>query len=211
MLPWKRIFTIHATCLVITLLVASCSKSTPAVQPAADASHDNPAAALVKRFNMGAGLESMANQVARTITTFGLIAKEHGTSEAVQVVKGEIPKSLPAYQSRWDNNLASIHSKHFSADELRSLAVQGTSSPCIAKFRSTQETVATEIRADSSPLLQQLVTKAPGNAVKHQQLHVQQFIRADAASRRGLIQMLGASSINQPWSADSCISTSRRC
>lgn len=163
---WRRIFTACIICLAATLLMSGCSRAAPGPQTSAAATPSDPAAALVQRFKMGAGLESMANQVAGTTTTFAMLAQKRGIEGARQLVRDEITKSIPTYQARWDSNLASIYSKHFTAEELRSLSAQGTSSSHIDKFRSTQSAVATEMRAASSPLLQQLVTEALSNAVK---------------------------------------------
>jgi hypothetical protein len=124
----------------------------------------DPGLALVHRFKMGAGLESLATQVARTTTTFGAVSKQHGPAGAEQRVQREISKALPSYQDQWDRNLAAIYSRHFSAEELRSLATRGTSSPYAGKFTATQAAVAVEMRATSSPLLQKLVTEALTNA-----------------------------------------------
>ncbi|ASR43093.1 hypothetical protein BEN78_06560 [Xanthomonas citri pv. mangiferaeindicae] len=115
---------------------------------------------------MGAGLESLANRAAGATTTFATLAQQHGVAKAKQWVAGEISKLVPAYQARWDRNLATIYAKHFTADELRSLATQGTRSPHAAKFRSTQATVAAEMQEASSPLLQQLVTEALRNVLQ---------------------------------------------
>ena len=114
---------------------------------------------------MGARLESLANQAAGATTTFATLAQQHGAAEAKHLVAGEIARLVPAYQARWDRNLATIYAKHFTADELRSLATQGTRSPHAAKFRSTQAAFAAEMQAVSRPLLQQLVTQALRNVV----------------------------------------------
>ena len=167
---WRRVFVAPAICLAIALLVAGCNKATPPAQASVTVTvpSEDPAASLVGRFKMGAGLESLANQVAGTTTTFATLAQKHGVAGAQQLVKDEISKVSPSYQGRWDQNLASIYSKHFSAEELRSLAAQGTSSPHVEKFRSTHAVVAAEMRVVSGPLLQQLVTEALSSAVKQQ-------------------------------------------
>ncbi|UNK42532.1 hypothetical protein MNO14_00020 [Luteimonas sp. S4-F44] len=114
---------------------------------------------------MGARLESLANQAAGATTTFATLAQQHGAAKVKQLVAAEISKLIPAYQARWDRNLAMIYAKHFTPEELRSLATQGTRSPHAAKFRSTRAAVAAEMQAVSRPLLQQLVTQALRNVV----------------------------------------------
>ncbi|MEO7066524.1 MAG: hypothetical protein ABI114_06420 [Rhodanobacter sp.] len=151
-------FVSFITCIAFATFFASGGNATLATPLSATVPLGDPAIALVQRFNMGAGLESLANQVAHATTTFGIIAKEHGAAEANQLVKAEISKALPTYQKRWNRNLALIYSKHFSAEELRSLTALGKSSPYAGKFRSTHAVVGGEMRA--SQLLQKLVTEA---------------------------------------------------
>jgi len=162
----NRALVIFAISVALVISLAGCSNATSATPASAVVPSDDPALTLVQRFNMGAGLESLANQVAHTTTTFGVIAQKHGPSGADQLIKAEISKALPTYQSRWNQNLALIYSKHFSAEELRSLAMLGTSSPYTDKFKSTHATVGAEMRDSSSQLLQQLVTEALTSALK---------------------------------------------
>jgi hypothetical protein len=163
---WKHVALAGAVCLSMTLSAVGCNPATPEAQTAIPESEGDSAAALVERFKMGAGLESLANQAAGATTTFATLAQQHGAAEAKHLVAGEIARLVPAYQARWDRNLATIYAKHFTPDELRSLATQGTGSPDAAKFRSTQATVAADMQAVSSPLLQQLVTEALHNALQ---------------------------------------------
>ncbi|WP_156170577.1 hypothetical protein [Luteimonas sp. FCS-9] len=165
-MSWKNLVCVAAIYVSIALSAAGCSPATPDGQTAIPAAGNDPAVALVQRFKMGAGLESLANQAAGATTTFAMLAQQHGAAEAKRLVGSEISKLLPAYQVRWDRNLATIYAKHFTADELRSLATQGTRSPHNGKFRSTQATVAAEMREVSSPLLQELVMEALRNVLQ---------------------------------------------
>lgn len=162
----KRLFLIFVTTIAFATFFAGCSSAASATPTSATASSDDPALALVQRFDMGAGLESLANQVARKTTTFGVIAKKHGASEAINLVKAEISKALPTYQGRWNQNLALIYSKHFSAEELQSLGTLGKSSPYAGEFQSTHAAVGAEMRASSSQILKELVTEALTAAAK---------------------------------------------
>ncbi|MEN5059587.1 hypothetical protein [Luteimonas sp. TWI1416] len=164
-MSWKHLGFGAAVCLSMALSAVGCSPAAPEAQSTIPAAGGDPAVALVQRFKMGAGLESIANQAAGATTAFATLAQRHGTAQAKRLVAGEMSKLAPAYQARWDRNLATIYAKHFTADELRSLATQGTRSPHAAKFRSTQATIAGEMRQVSSPLLRQLVTEALRNAL----------------------------------------------
>jgi len=159
-MTYKRVLVIFVTSIAFATFLAGYSDASSVTPTPAAVPSDNPALTLVQRFNMGAGLETLANQVARTTTTFGVIAKKHGASEASKLVKAEISKALPTYQSRWNQNLALIYSKHFSAAELQSLATLGTSSPYAEKFKSTHAVVGAEMHVSSSHLLKELVTEA---------------------------------------------------
>ena len=161
-----RIFVIFAISIAFTASLAGCNNATSATPPSVAVPSGDPALALVQRFNMGAGLESLANQVAHATTTFGVIVQKQGASEAEKLVGTEIAKAIPTYQSRWNQNLAVIYGKHFSPEELRSLATLGTSSPYADKFKSTHAAVGAEMRSASSQLLQQLVTEALASALK---------------------------------------------
>jgi hypothetical protein len=161
----SRFLVIFSLVMAVAAPLAGCGKATPAAYAPAAAPSGDPGLALVRRLNMGAGLESLANDVAHATTTFGIIAQKHGLSAADKLVKAEIYKALPAYRKRWDQNLARIYSRHFSAEELRSLAMLGTSSPYAGKFRSSHGAVGAEMRDVSGQLLQQLVTAALTHAI----------------------------------------------
>lgn len=167
-MSWRRSFTLAAACLVAAVLSIGCSQVGQDPQAAVPTASGDPAVALVQRFKLGAGFESLANQAAGATTTFATLAQKHGVAGARQRVRSEISKAIPSYQRRWDQNLASIYSRHFTAEELGSLAAQGTRSPYAEKFRSTQAAIAGEMRDASSPLLQELVTGALSNAVDQQ-------------------------------------------
>lgn len=162
----NRVLALFAFFMALSAASAACAFATPAVRASAESASAAPALALVRRFNMGGGLESLANQVAHATTEFGVIAQKHGRARADQLIKAAISRALPAYQSRWNQNLALVYSRHFSAEQLRSLAILGTSSPYATKFKSTQDAVSAEMRDLSSQLLQQLVTEALANAAK---------------------------------------------
>ncbi len=157
---------LRATCIATALLLAGCDSTPPAAATVSSASAPaaapgtSPAEALVKRFNMGAGLESLAYDAGRGTTTFGALASQHGAAQADQRLRAEIARALPAYQQRWEHTLASLYARHFSAAELSSLTTQGTASPYAARFRTVQPTVAAEMQAVSKPLLEALVTEA---------------------------------------------------
>lgn len=140
--------------------MAGCGKVPSSRQAASETLSVDPALALVQRFHMGAGLESLANDLAHSTTTYAMLVQQHGLIGADRLLKAEISMALPEYQSRWDRNLAAIYSKHFTAEELRSFAALGKGSPYVDKFNATHDAVGAEMRAASKPLLLQLTTES---------------------------------------------------
>jgi hypothetical protein len=133
-------------------LLVSCSKSPRIVaQETAD-----PAADLVHNFGVGSNLERMANSVAKSTHTNGSLSPGQATAE--------IHKLLPKYQPQWDENLAKAYANHLSAEELRSLAKSGRSSPYFGKLEQVQPMVSAEMQQMSKGILQNLVTEALTNA-----------------------------------------------
>lgn len=124
------------------------------------------ALAMVERFNMGSNLGRMAVQVSKTTQTYAMVVEKHGSSGAGVVVAQEVEKLVPAYQARWNQNLASAYSQHLSEDEMRSLAMDGKESPYLRKLISVQRPVGKDMKKLSSPVLTELVTKAMKNAIQ---------------------------------------------
>ena len=148
----------HRTLLFTALLtLAACTQAPPAVDPVAPG---DPAAALVQRFNMGQGLRGLALDAARATNTYASLVQQLGKATADQQVQTQLDRHLPRYQAAWDQRLSDLYAQHLSAEELRSLAREGTRSPYAAKFSAVQPQVAAQMRTQSRPLLTELVTKA---------------------------------------------------
>jgi hypothetical protein len=134
-------------------LLASCGSSSPRISPQQTA---DPAADLVHNFGVGSNLERMATSVARGAHTNGMLSPGQSTEE--------IRKLLPKYQPQWDANLAKAYANHLSAEELRSLAKTGRSSPYFGKLTQVQPLVSADMQQMSKGILQGLVTEALTNA-----------------------------------------------
>lgn len=148
----------YRTLLITALLtLTACTQAPPAVDPIAPS---NPATALVQRFNMGQGLRGLALDAARATNSYASLVQQLGKATADQQVQTQLDRHLPHYQAAWDQRLAGLYAQHLSAEELLSLAREGTRSPYAAKFRTIQPQVAAQMRAQSRPLLTELVTKA---------------------------------------------------
>ncbi|WP_312321067.1 hypothetical protein [Stenotrophomonas sp.] len=152
--------TCRQSLLIVLLALAGCT-DTATVQPAADTLPEgSPGASLVQRFNMGQGLRGLALDAARATTTYAALVQKLGKAAADQQIQAQLDRHLPHYQAAWDYQLADLYAQHLNAEELRSLASEGTRSPYAAKFNTVQPVVAAQMRTRSAPLLSELVTKA---------------------------------------------------
>jgi len=140
----------------------------PGSSLASDPAHANDSAlAFVQAANMGAGLESLALEVAHRTATYAMLVEKRSASGADALVKKELTALLPKYRPQWDRTLANVYAHHFTSGELRSLAELRSASPYVAKFNSTHQAVANDMKDAASPLLQELVTEALTRASIH--------------------------------------------
>ena len=147
------------TCLA--LLACLCLA---AMHPASAEEADDMALALVEQRNLGEGLAWLGYQVASRTATFAGIVQAVGKTEAQELVQKELQRLKPEYQAQWDRNLAAAYAHAFTAEELRSLN-QGEDSPALGnRFRARNTQVSTDMKARSSELLGQFVSRALSNA-----------------------------------------------
>ncbi|EGH28481.1 MULTISPECIES: hypothetical protein [Pseudomonas syringae group] len=147
------------TCLA--LLACLCLD---AMHPASAEEADDMALALVEQRNLGEGLAWLGYQVASRTATFAGIVQAVGKTEAQELVQKELQRLKPEYQAQWDRNLAAAYAHAFTAEELRSLN-QGADSPALGnRFRSRNTQVSVDMKARSSELLGQFVSRALSNA-----------------------------------------------
>lgn len=109
---------------------------------------------------MGQGLRGLALDAARATNTYASLVQQLGKATADQQVQTHLDRHLPKYQAAWNQRLGNLYAQHLSAEELRSLAREGTRSPYAAKFSAVQPQVAAKMRTQSTPLLTELVTRA---------------------------------------------------
>ncbi|MCJ2369883.1 hypothetical protein [Pseudomonas sp. RGM 3321] len=135
-----------------------------AMQPVNAEEADDMALALVEQRNLGEGLAWLGYRVASRTATFAGIVQAIGKTEAQELVQKELQRLQPEYQSQWDRNLAAAYAHSFTAEELRSLN-QGQNSPSlVSRFRARNTQVSADMKARSSELLGQFVSRALGNA-----------------------------------------------
>lgn len=118
-----------------------------------------PALVFVTNHKLGGKLSGMALAAATRTQTFTTLSARVGSDEAQTLVSRELAKSLPKYQPRWDQQLAVAYAKHFSADELRSLAIEGQASKHLGKLAERQNAVGADMRAAAQQVLVELVSE----------------------------------------------------
>ncbi|MDG6400885.1 hypothetical protein QCD79_12840, partial [Pseudomonas quasicaspiana] len=85
--------------------------------------------------------------------------------QAQELVKDELQRLQPQFQSQWDRNMAAAYAQSFSADELRALN-RGDKEPQLAnKLRAKQNDVGTDMKARSADLLKEFVSQALNSAM----------------------------------------------
>jgi hypothetical protein len=136
------------------------------VEQSAQASEvEDSALAYVEDRHLGESLGWLGYQVASRTATFGSIVESIGKTQAQELVKDELQRLQPQFQSQWDRNMAAAYAQSFSADELRALN-RGDNEPQLAnKLRAKQNDVGTDMKARSADLLKEFVSQALNSAM----------------------------------------------
>ncbi|EKG32897.1 hypothetical protein [Pseudomonas avellanae] len=145
----------------LALIACLCADT---MHPAGAEEVDDTALALVEQRKLGEGLAWLGYQGASRTVTFASIVQAVGKTEAQELVQKELQRLQPDYQTQWDRNLAAAYARSFTAEELR-LLNEGNDSPSLAsRFRVRNTQVSADMKARSSELLGQFVSRALGNA-----------------------------------------------
>ncbi|UGQ47445.1 hypothetical protein [Massilia endophytica] len=144
-----------ALVLIILFNVASTAKA-DATQPSA--------VDFVQRHDLGSNMETLGLAVAQRTQTFALMASKLGQSEAKVLVSREMDIQAARFQPQWNANLAKVYSRHFSPEELASLASEGRSSRYLAKLGSKQAEIGAEVQQVSAPILTEYVSASLNEA-----------------------------------------------
>ena len=115
---------------------------------------------FVKAQRLGDNLSALALTTASRTQTYSMLVSKLGADQARVVTIRELDALLPNYQSVWNLNLASVYAKHFSVEELRSLAAEGRRSQFANKVVERQSQIGNDVRSLSQPLLIKYVTEA---------------------------------------------------
>lgn len=119
---------------------------------------------FVLRRELGANLKGLALAAALRTQTYAGLVSRIGEAEARSRVSNELASALVKYQYRWNQNLAYVYAKHFTADELVSLTAQGNESPYANKLKEQRSVVGADLRAASEPIVTELVTEVMNKA-----------------------------------------------
>jgi hypothetical protein len=145
--------------LVLLIVVLSC------LTPAAwSATAESAAMEFVQRRQLGANLRAIAVEVALRTQTFAIISARRGVAEARALLSQQLDYHAPQFQPQWNANLAHIYARHFSAEELRSLTLQGRNSPHIKKLADKQALIGAEMQRQSTQIMTAYTTAALNSA-----------------------------------------------
>lgn len=158
----------RSTAKTLMRCVAALSLTLSAMHTAWAASDDprGAAALFVEQQHIGSNLSSLGWTVAVRTSTFAALTQRLGQAQAATLVHAKLSQYRSDYQANWDANLASAYADHLTADELRSLAKYGSTSPFASKLRLVQSNVSGEMQAASKALLASYVTDALNAAWK---------------------------------------------
>lgn len=118
---------------------------------------------FVQRQGVGATLPDMARNAVMRSKAYPMIVTALGEAGAKAAVQRELDALLPAYQPKWNSNLADAYARNFTATELTSLAAQGSASPYSSKVSDRQAAVGSDMRHASEHLLGELVRQTLTN------------------------------------------------
>jgi hypothetical protein len=123
------------------------------------AAQDDAALLLVTKQGLGNNLSSIGTATAFRTVTYTTIAKALGEVKARELIKSELDRLLPAYQKRWNRNLALSYAEFLTPEELALVANEGKSSKYFSKFQSKQAEVGTSMQARSTSVLTEFVSE----------------------------------------------------
>ncbi len=131
------------------------------------ASSNEIALSLIQKYGFGRNLTGISYQAAMQTQTYKMIVNKAGDKKAESIVKGEIDKLVPSYQSQWNKNLAASYAQVLSAEKLQSLLDEGPSSKYADELKAKQGEIGKIMQSKSTGLLNEFVTKAMDSAFKH--------------------------------------------
>lgn len=149
---------IFGTGLLVVLLTA--------VAPLALA---DPASDLVQQQHLGSNLKTLALATAQKTQTFAMLVSKIGMLAATSLVSRELDVQAQKFQPQWDANLAQGYSRHFTSDELASLATEGRRSRYVRKLAEQQGTIGVDVQRMGEPILTTYVTSVLTVAVSKMQ------------------------------------------
>ncbi|MBV7535290.1 hypothetical protein KW842_05870 [Duganella sp. sic0402] len=150
--------------MMILRLVLSFFLSFGFVPVAKSGPAETAAAEFVQQRQLGRNLKTLAGTVAVNTQTYAILVSKLGAGSAQALVSKELDAYIGQYLGKWDGNLAQIYARHFTAEELRSLASEGRNSRFMNKLASKQEVIGAEMEGQSKPILSSYVSAALNSA-----------------------------------------------
>lgn len=112
---------------------------------------------MVEKMGLGANLNFISYETILHTQTYLIIADTLGSEKSQLLIKEELRKAIPKYQSQWNKNLASCYAEVFTSEELEALSEKHTALSYANKLVKYQDQIGESMRAKSTHLMQSLV------------------------------------------------------
>ncbi|MCH8081306.1 MAG: hypothetical protein IID52_02835 [Proteobacteria bacterium] len=108
----------------------------------------------------------LSQGAALTQTIQGLAAT-YGIEEVLTFVKFEVLKAMAKYGYYWDHNLAIVHLRYFSPEELHSILNLKSESPYFSDYLAKQDELGALMKEISEPILTTALYEVVFNTFEH--------------------------------------------
>lgn len=122
------------------------------------------ARSLVLAMRMDTWMERVAGKAVGRSDGYYALADRYGEEKATQMAKEEIARMVPLHIEAWRLEAATVHARHFTDEELLSLALDLGRSPHAARFEELYPRITEELQALLEPRVDRLLAEALRNA-----------------------------------------------
>ncbi|MYM37430.1 hypothetical protein GTP38_24180 [Duganella sp. FT94W] len=126
---------------------------------------ESAATEFVNSRQLGRNMKTLAFVAAMRTHTFAMMLSKLSVTQAQSLLSQELDAYAHQFQGQWNANLAQVYARHFTVEELRSLASEGRNSRFIGKLASQQGSIGAEMQSLSAPILISYVSAALNSAI----------------------------------------------